>query len=125
MELFVNVLLSLSAPSTPAFMVAPDEMIPNVDVVASVSFAPAARLQFLITLLVAPRPVPALDNQMTAVGEVVAVLLIVKLRSVPALKEPSIVMRSAPFNLIRAAVDEPEMIRGAPVGTKVTVKLLA
>src|SRR4030095_6124241 len=125
MELLAKVLLSLSVPSVATLILAPDEMIPKVEVVARVSFAPAARLQFLMTLLVAPAPVPALDNHTTAVNDPVDVLIIVKLRSVLALKEPSMVTRSAPFSLIRAAVAEPEMVRVAPVGTNVIVKLLA
>src|SRR6185503_12968935 len=125
MELFAKVLLSLSAPSLATPTLVPDEIIPKVEVVARVSFAPAARLQFLMKLLLAPAPVPALDNQTTAVNDPVDVLIIVRLRSVPALREPSMVMRSAPFSLIRAAVAEPEIIRGAPVGTSVIVKLLA
>ena len=51
---------------------------------------PVEILQFLILLLVAPAPVPKLASNM-AVGEVVDVLVMVRLLSVPPLKEPLIV----------------------------------
>src|SRR5437764_12466003 len=80
--------------------------------------------QFLMVLLVAPSVAVALASQITAEDVPVFVLAIVKLRSVPPLVEPSIVTRSAPLSLMRPEVEEPEIVRCAPVGIIVTVKLL-
>src|ERR1041385_5715887 len=88
--LFVKVLLSLSRPSFVALILAPEESIPNVAVVFAVSSAPADRLQFLITLWVAPAPVPALDNQITAVDGFRSVFEIVRFLVALPLFEPSI-----------------------------------
>ena len=54
--------------------------------------------------MVAPAPVPKLTIDI-AVGAVVAVLVIVKLLSVPPLLLPSIITLSAPFNLIKAPLE--------------------
>ena len=62
---------------------------------------PVAMAVFLIVTFFTPKPMPGLDREM-AVGAVVLVLTIIKLRLVPPLLLPSIVTLDAPFNFIRA-----------------------
>src|SRR5436190_2033127 len=103
--------LSLSAPAVPG--VVPPTAIPY-EVAA---LLPVEMLQFLIVSLVAPTPVPRLISDI-AVGAVVALLVIVKLRSVPVpLSDPSMVTRSAPLSLINAPdATDPVIDLADPVG---------
>src|SRR3954468_8478137 len=121
MALFMNVLLSLFAPSLVVMIEVPDERMPKVSLVDADWSTPQAMLQFLMVLLIAPAPLPRLDSQMAAVPAVVAVLVIVRLRSVPPLVEPSIVRRSAPLSLMSAVAEVPDIVCGAPLGLIVTV----
>src|SRR5205085_8942733 len=89
-ELFWTVLLSLSAPAVPG--VAPPIEIPYPTVV----LAPVLMLQFLITLFVAPAPVPRLTSEIP-VGAVVLVFVIVRSRDDDPLLEPSTITQLAPF----------------------------
>src|SRR3954470_12091361 len=63
--------------------------------------------QFLIVSLVAPAPTPRLITETTVVPlDDELVLIILRLRSVPPLFEPSIVTKSAPFRVITPVVEE-------------------
>src|SRR5205085_9513038 len=121
MALLLNVLLSLLAPSLDVLIEVPDERMPNVSLVEVDWSTPQAMLQFLTVSPVAPAPLPRLDSQMAAVPAAVLALVMVRLRSVPPLVEPSIVTRSAPLSLMSAVVEVPEMACGAPLGLIVTV----
>src|SRR5437868_8388982 len=121
MALFMKVLVSLLAPSLVVLIVLSEERMPKVSEVDADCSTPQAMLQFLTVLPVAPAPLPRLDSQMAAVPAVALVFVIVRLRSVPALSEPSIVTRSAPLSLIKAVVEAPEIVCAAPVGLIVTV----
>src|SRR5438552_8801400 len=73
---------------------------PSEITTAELLFTPLITMQFLRTSLVTG-VVPTEPTQIT-LGVVTLVLVMVRLRSVPPLLDPSMVMKLAPLNLIRA-----------------------
>src|SRR4051812_31316757 len=97
------------------------EAVPSVINTAELVFTPLTKMQFLIVSLVIG-VVPTEPNH-TTLGVVVLALEMVRLRSVPPLFEPSMVMKLAPLNLITAPLATvPLMAAVTPgPGLKVTV----
>ena len=93
----------------------PPAVVPLLDMIAAnTEELPPFTIVFLIVLLVAPSVVDALPNQTTTDEVPVFVFSIVKLLSEAPLFEPSIVTLSAPFNLMIAEAEDPEIVGLTP-----------